>query len=125
MVLIGKRIKDLRNKYKLTQTELAEKVGVTKSTVAAYENDSRQPSYEVLVKMASVFNVSLDYIILGRSELKMDISGLSPSQVSVLESLVACFKKDDLLDMFPLKDRVDVEALMKEHPEIVSKYYKE
>ena len=33
MVLIGKRIKDLRNKYKLTQTELAEKVGVTKSTV--------------------------------------------------------------------------------------------
>lgn len=125
MVLLGKRIKDLRNKHKLTQTELAEKVGVTKSTVAAYENDSRQPSYEVLVKMSYVFNVSLDYIIMGRSESKIDISGLSPSQVSVLESLVACFKKDDLLEMFPLKDRIDVETLMKEHPEIVSKYYKE
>lgn len=125
MVLLGKRIKELRNKYKLTQTELAEKVGVTKSTVAAYENDSRQPSYEVLIKMASVFNVSLDFIILGRSESKLDISGLSPSQRSVLESLVACFKKDALLEMFSGKELIDIEALMKEHPDIVSKYYKE
>lgn len=53
--MLGKRTKELRNKYKFTQTELALKVGVTKSTIAAYENDSRQPSYEVLIKMALKF----------------------------------------------------------------------
>ena len=41
MVLLGKRIKELRNKYKLTQTELAERIGVTLSSVASYENNSR------------------------------------------------------------------------------------
>ena len=43
MILFWKEIKELRNKYKYTQTELANLVGVTKSTIAAYENDTRQP----------------------------------------------------------------------------------
>ena len=51
MILLGKRIKELRNNMKLTQSELGQQVGVTKSTIAAYENDSRLPSYEVLIKI--------------------------------------------------------------------------
>ena len=52
MILIGQRIKELRNKHRYTQIELAEKVGVTKSTIAAYENDTRLPSFEVLIRMS-------------------------------------------------------------------------
>ena len=87
MVLLGKRIKELRTKSKMTQPELAEKVGVTKSTIAAYENDTRSPSYEVLVKMADVFKVSTDSIILGRTESTLDVSGLNPEQIHILENL--------------------------------------
>ena len=123
MVLIGKRIKELRNKYKFTQTELADKVGVTKSTIAAYENDSRLPSYDVLIKMADVFKVSIDSILLNRSENRMDISGLNPSQISILESLVSCFKKSELLETFYNNDQIDIEGLMKKYPDIVNKYY--
>ena len=55
MIVIGERIKELRKNSRYTQTELANLLGITKSTVAAYENDSRLPSYDVLVRMARVF----------------------------------------------------------------------
>ena len=57
MILMGKRIKELRTNAKFTQKELADRLGVTKSTITAYENDSRTPSYDVLIKIARVFNV--------------------------------------------------------------------
>lgn len=98
MILLGKRIKELRNKYKLTQTELAEQVGVTKSTIAAYENNSRLPSYEVLIKMSDVFKVSIDSLLLNRSEMILDISGLNPAQIDVLNHLITYFRKNELMD---------------------------
>ena len=93
MVLMGKKIKELRNKYKYTQTELAAIVGVTKSTIAAYENDSRQPSYEVLIKLSTVFNVSTDSLLLSRTENILDVTGLSSEQLSILNDLISYFKK--------------------------------
>ena len=113
MVLIGKKIKELRNKYKFTQTELANKVGVTKSTIAAYENDSRLPSYDVLIKMANIFKVSIDSLLLDRTEVTLDAHGLNVQQVEILEILIAYFRKsnyveDFLLDFSPdLRKHID------------------
>lgn len=100
MILLGKRIKELRNKYKLTQTELATQVGVTKSTVAAYENDSRQPSYEVLIKMATVFKVSIDSLLLDRTEIMLDAHGLSVEQIDIINILIAYFRKSNSIEDF-------------------------
>ena len=124
MVLIGNKIKELRNKYKFTQTELAEKVGVTKSTIAAYENDSRQPSYEVLIKMAEAFKVSIDSLLLNRSEQMIDVSGLNPEQINILENLITYFRKSELIDAF-YSGQLDSEKLAKKYPEIFSKYNNE
>ena len=124
MVLIGNKIKELRNKYKFTQTELAEKVGVTKSTIAAYENDSRQPSYEVLIKMAEAFKVSIDSLLLNRSEQMIDISGLNPEQINILENLITYFRKSELIDAF-YSGQLDSEKLAKKYPEIFSKHNNE
>ena len=113
MILIGKKIKELRNKYKFTQTELANKVGVTKSTIAAYENDTRLPSYDVLIKMANVFKVSIDSLLLDRTEVTLDAHGLNVQQVEILEILIAYFRKsnyveDFLLDFSPdLRKHID------------------
>jgi len=98
MVLLGQKIKDLRNKYRLTQTELATQIGVTKSTVAAYENDSRTPSYEVLLKLADVFKVSIDTLLSTRSEVVLDVSGLSTDQLEIIENLVVQFRKTNHLE---------------------------
>ncbi len=93
MILLGKKIKEYRNKYRLTQAELATRVGVTKSTIAAYENDSRQPSYEVLIKMADVFKISLDSLLLNRSENVLDTHGLNEEQIRILQILTSYFRK--------------------------------
>lgn len=98
MVLLGKKIKDLRNKYRLTQTELAVQIGVTKSTVAAYENDSRTPSYEVLIKLADVFKVSIDSLLSNRSEAMLDVNGLSIEQIQIVENLVVHFRKSNTME---------------------------
>lgn len=93
MILIGKKIKELRKKHKFTQVELATKIGVTKSTVAAYENDSRQPSYEVLLKMAYVFRVSIDSLLLDQTEQILNLQGLTEEQIDILKILTTYFKK--------------------------------
>lgn len=63
------RIKLLREEFKMTQQELADKLNGAKSTVAMYEKEDRKPSLEVLVKLSEIFNCSIDYI-LGKSDIR-------------------------------------------------------
>ena len=101
MIIIGERIKELRKKEKYTQTELANLLGVTKSTIAAYENNSRLPSYDVLIKMAEVFKVSIDSLLLDRTEVVLDAHGLSIEQVHILNNLISYFRRRNIIeDMF-------------------------
>ena len=92
MVLLGKKIKELRNKYKYTQTELATLVGVTKSTIAAYESDTRLPSYEVLIKLSHIFKVSLDYLILDRQMDSVNVDGLNSEQIGAIQNLISYYR---------------------------------
>lgn len=57
------RIKILREEYGYTQQELADKLDGAKSTIAMYENETRKPSLEILVKLSEIFNCSIDYIL--------------------------------------------------------------
>ena len=92
MILLGKKIKALREKNNLTQTQFAERIGVAKSTVAAYECNSRQPSYEVLVRIAYVFGMHIDSLLMDGEENTLDIRGLTEDQTAILKSLIAHFR---------------------------------
>lgn len=59
---MGERIKELRKKNSLTQTQLANELNITKGTVSTWETNSRKPNFEVLVQMCEMFNASMDYI---------------------------------------------------------------
>ncbi len=61
------RLRELRVSKHLRQEQVAKMIGVTKSTISAYENDLRQPSFEVLLKFANLYCVSTDYL-LGRTD---------------------------------------------------------
>ena len=115
MVLLGNKIKELRIKSRFTQSELAERLGVTKSSIASYENDSRQPSYEVLIKISQVFNVSIDSLLLNRSGITLDIDGLKREQIKLLELLIANYKKCNLIEEYfrQSASKEDVEAIEK------------
>ena len=63
------RIKILREESGYTQQELADKLDGAKSTVAMYENETRKPSMEVLIKLSEIFNCSIDYL-LGKTDVR-------------------------------------------------------
>jgi len=63
--LFGKTLKQLRNNANLTQQELATKLKVAPSTIGMYESDKRMPDTTLLSEIATLFNVSVDYL-LGR-----------------------------------------------------------
>lgn len=59
----GKKIKQLREENNLTQTELGEKLNISKATISKYESDKVEPSIPTLISMSKLFNVSVDYIL--------------------------------------------------------------
>lgn len=64
----GHRIAGLRDERKLTQEELANKVGITRAALSHYENNRREPDYETIRNIADFFGVSIDYL-MGRSDV--------------------------------------------------------
>lgn len=71
------RIKQLREEYKLTQQELADKLNCSKSIIGLYESEIRKPSLEVLVKLSEIFNCSIDYILC-KTDVKTSDTPIDP-----------------------------------------------
>lgn len=63
------RIKQLREENNWTQLELSKKMNCAMSSIAMYENETRKPSMEVLIKLSEIFDCSIDYI-LGKSDIR-------------------------------------------------------
>lgn len=61
------RLRELRTEKNLLQKDLAEKLGVDRTTYSKYESGASEPNYETLLKLADIFDVSIDYL-LGRDE---------------------------------------------------------
>ena len=72
------RLTVLLDEHNMSQTQLAKKVGTTNVTICRYINGERIPRIDVASKIASVFNVSLDYL-LGISE-NVDTENLTKNQ---------------------------------------------
>src|SRR5260370_41776744 len=73
MVSLNENIRTLRKKLQLTQDEFAQKLGIKRSLVGAYEEGRAEPRAELLQKMASLFGVSMESLIgtdLTKSEPK-------------------------------------------------------
>lgn len=87
------RIVRLRKQKGLSQTELSNKLGLSRSTVNAWERDSSQPSPEVLIELSKLFGVSIDYLLGNDKYHTIDVSGLADSEIDTLLMVVREFKK--------------------------------
>jgi len=92
----GTRLKELRLRAGLTQKQLGERIGVTKSVVSFYELRERTPSPEVLIKLASIFHVSSDYLLGIEKGKTMDISGLDADDEKVVRLVVEQLRSKNL-----------------------------
>ena len=94
---IAEKIKNLRTAKKITQSELAERVGITKATISAYENGTRLPSYDVLIKIAQLFHVSLDNILGYSNKYVIDVTGLDQKQRNTIHEVVSTYRRHNFL----------------------------
>lgn len=61
--MLGERIKKQREIKELNQKQLADMLGISPSTVGMYEQNRRSPDKDMLLKLAEIFNVSVDYLL--------------------------------------------------------------
>lgn len=88
------KLKELREAKKVTQSQLGEYIGAKKSAISLWESGKRQPDQETLVRLASYFDVSVDYLLGldsaeqtekapaqdARAEAKMLLEGMDDDQ---------------------------------------------
>ena len=91
MVNMGSRIRELRVERRLTQSEVARRMGISKSMLSSYEASQRSPSYKVLVKIALFFSVSTDYL-LGIEKPSIAYDGLSEREMRAIMNLIDIFR---------------------------------
>ena len=61
--MFGTRLKILREGDDLSQAKFAQEIGFSQSSIASWENGTREPGMNTLIKIAQYFNVSVDYLI--------------------------------------------------------------
>lgn len=93
MVDFGNTLKTLRLRENLTQSQLAQKLGLTKSVISAYETGLRMPSYDILIHISQIFNVSTDYLLGLEQKQGIDLSGLSEQEIEALKNLIKAMKQ--------------------------------
>lgn len=82
-------IKDIRIRKNLTQAQVAAALGVSSVVYSRYETGSRQPSIEIIIQLADIFGVTVDYL-LGRQDV--EDSTLSEYEIQLL---IASRKADE------------------------------
>lgn len=97
---MGTKIKILREKAGMTQTELANRLGLSKSVISAYEKGIRNPSFKILPLLAQTFNVTELYFFekgewQKNEPITIDISDLNTEQQRIVISLVNEFKESN------------------------------
>ena len=103
--MFGKRIVELRKKQGLTQAELARAMGISRSALSLYEIEKREPDIETLRKLASLFNVPVDYILGNEREVINYVN--NPTYISCYEiasriKKIAAISNKNLNELLPL-----------------------
>ena len=93
MNFFAERIRLLREKHGLTQTDLANRLGISRSAVNSWEMSLSSPSVANIIEMSKLFHVSTDYILSASDKTLVDISNLSSEQQELVFKLLACFTK--------------------------------
>ena len=91
----GLRLRELREKKRLSQQQLADWLGLTRSSISNYENNTQTPPADTLVRLADIYGVSVDYLLGVKNDRKrvLVIEGLTPSQEKALEILADEFRE--------------------------------
>lgn len=86
------RLKQLRTAKGMTQCQVAFYVGVSRSVISAYESDLRYPSYEILIRLSTLYGVSTDFLLGVERNRYLDISELTERESVMVYEMVELLK---------------------------------
>ena len=89
----GIKLKELRKQSGMTQKDLAERLGVSKSVISFYELQERCPSPETLMRIAAVFHVTTDYLLGIEKKKSIDISGIDDNDLKVIRAMIELLRR--------------------------------
>lgn len=92
ILFIADRIKTLREKSGMTQTQLAKRLGISRSAVNSWEMSLSTPSSIYLVELSKIFGVSTDFLLSLDEGVKLDITALNEQEQEMVIRLVDYFK---------------------------------
>lgn len=97
MVDCSEKLKALREARGMTQLQVANRIGISKAMISAYETASKAPSIEVLIRLSRLFGVSVDYLVCIDAPKVINVSGLDDESVALISALASKImsKEDD------------------------------
>lgn len=98
MVNFGDKLKALRTNAGMTQTELAKRLGISKSVVSYYELQERTPSPDVLIRLAGIFRVTTDHLLGIEHKKMIDVSDLTDDDMKLLLVTIETLQKKNNKD---------------------------
>ena len=96
----GLRLKQLREKHNLSQSQVAKRLGITRAAISSYENNISLPSVNVLAELALLYRVSTDYLLGLDNRTAIVLEYLTPRQSAVIQEVM-----DTLVTEFKLSNR--------------------
>ena len=93
--MIGERLKQLREEYNYSQTDLAEKLNVVRTSVLAWENQTSQPALKHIVALAKLFRVSTDYLLEVENKRTLVLDGLRHDEIAIVCELLNYFDRNN------------------------------
>ncbi len=90
--MIADRIKILREKRNITQSELADRLGITRAGVNAWEMGISVPSTPYIVKLAEYFAVSTDYLLDMPKTTAVSVEGLTDKEIAAIVDIIECLR---------------------------------
>lgn len=92
--MVADRIRVLREQKGFTQTDLAKQLGITRSSVNAWEQGISVPSTQYIVELAQIFKVSTDYLLCVDNTATVSVTGLTQKDIELVHSVI-CHLRDN------------------------------
>lgn len=89
---LGERLRELRLKHRLKQSEVANAIHVTGALISAFEKKERTPSLEVLVRLCGFYHVSADYLLGIKTQNTLNLDGLSDEETEAVQIIIQSLK---------------------------------
>lgn len=91
----GQRLRDLRELHNLSQEEMGRRVGRSKPVISNYENNLKKPSLDVLMDIAALYNVSLDYLVGFEKKDMVSVENLTSTQREIINTILLEFHETE------------------------------